>query len=51
MHKPPKDAEALRKIKPVISYPPETLPAPDLRLYANARKTADKIAEILVPPS
>ncbi len=50
MHTPPKNAEALRKIKPVISYPPETLPAPDLELYAKARASAEKITECLVPP-
>lgn len=50
MHTPPKNAEALRKIKPVISYPPETLPAPDLELYAKARARAKKVTECLVPP-
>jgi len=50
MHTPPADAKARREIQPVISYPPETLPAPDLDLYAKARKTAVKISETLVPP-
>ena len=49
MHIPPSDAKERRDIQPVISYPPETLPAPDLELYAQARGTATKTAEILVP--
>lgn len=50
MTRPPSDAEARRAIAPVICYPPETLPAPDLALYARARNSARKIGETLVPP-
>jgi len=46
----PKDADARRAIKPVICYPPETLPPPDLDLYRSARAKASRIAEITVPP-
>ncbi|MCE8007617.1 DUF1989 domain-containing protein [Aestuariivita sp.] len=46
----PSDAEARRSIKPVICYPPETLPPPDLALYVAARKTAQKVDEVMVPP-
>ncbi|MEM6759285.1 MAG: DUF1989 domain-containing protein [Pseudomonadota bacterium] len=49
MTKPP-DADARRAIAPVICYPPETLPQPNLPLYASARATATKIAETTVPP-
>ncbi|NIZ12878.1 DUF1989 domain-containing protein [Phaeobacter sp. HF9A] len=45
----PADAEARRAIKPVICYPPETLPRPDLALYQAAREGATKVAEVLVP--
>lgn len=47
---PPADADARRSIRPVICYPTETLPQPDLALYRSARKDAAKTAEVLVPP-
>ncbi|WP_153770157.1 DUF1989 domain-containing protein [Labrenzia sp. CE80] len=46
----PQDAATRRAVKPVICYPPETLPEPDLGLYAAARETAEKIDEVLVAP-
>jgi uncharacterized protein YcgI (DUF1989 family) len=46
----PPDAAARRAAPPVICYPPDTLPAPDLALYARARDGAAKTAELLVPP-
>ena len=46
----PADAEARRAIEPVICYPTDTLPVPDLALYAKARATAQKVAEVTVPP-
>lgn len=46
----PADAEARRAIKPVICYPTETLPRPNLSLYQAARQGAEKIAEVIVPP-
>ncbi|MGR3314538.1 urea carboxylase-associated family protein [Roseovarius indicus] len=46
----PKDAEARRAVEPVICYPNETLPVPDLELYAKAREGAKKIAEVRVAP-
>lgn len=39
-----------RALPPVICYPPETLTAPDMALYTNARETAQKTAEVVVPP-
>ena len=46
----PPDAEARRAVKPVICYPNDTLPTPDLALYAAARAGAEKTGEMLVPP-
>ncbi|CUH87819.1 urea carboxylase-associated protein 1 [Phaeobacter sp. CECT 5382] len=45
----PADAAARRAIKPVICYPNETLPKPDLDLYRMARQGAIKTAEVQVP--
>ena len=45
----PQDAEARRKVKPVICYPNETLPVPDLDTYRAARQGARKVDEILLP--
>ena len=45
----PLDAELRRAIAPVICYPTDSLPQPDLPLYARARATATKAAETLVP--
>jgi uncharacterized protein len=49
MQHSPTDADERRAIKPVICYPVEGLPRRDLRLYENARRTALKISETLVP--
>ncbi|MCI2400439.1 DUF1989 domain-containing protein [Aliiroseovarius subalbicans] len=49
-HPAPEDAEARRAIAPVICYPVETLPGPDLDLYAQAREGMERVAEVLVPP-
>lgn len=46
----PSDADARRTIPPVICYPPDTLPQPDLALYAAARATATKLSEIIAAP-
>lgn len=46
----PKDAEARRAVEPVICYPNETLPVPDLELYRKARAGAEKIGEVRVEP-
>lgn len=45
----PADADARRAIPPVICYPTDTLPKPDLGLVQAARKTATKTAEHLIP--
>lgn len=46
----PADASARRAIKPVICYPIETLPLPDMELYAGARKTMELTRQMMVPP-
>jgi len=50
MTQAPDDADARRAIAPVICYPPETLPQPDLALYARARTGARKVAEVVAAP-
>ncbi|WP_171052561.1 urea carboxylase-associated family protein [Ruegeria sediminis] len=44
----PSDAVARRAVAPVICYPTETLPQPDLALYRAAREGATKTGEVLV---
>jgi len=46
----PQDAEARRAVAPVICYPTDTLPRPDMALYARARAGMVKTGEIRVPP-
>ncbi|WP_375174528.1 urea carboxylase-associated family protein [Pseudooceanicola sp.] len=46
----PDDAAARRAVPPVICYPTETLPAPDLSLYARAREGATKVGEWSAAP-
>ena len=46
---PPADAAMRRAVAPVICYPVETLPKPDMALYARARDGMEKTGEILVP--
>ncbi len=46
----PADAAQRRAIPPVICYPTDTLPQPDMALYTAARDGADKTGEVLVPP-
>ncbi|SMX31170.1 urea carboxylase-associated family protein [Actibacterium lipolyticum] len=49
MHTPPKDAAARRAVAPVICYPVEALPQPDLTLLRTARKRMVKTDEVLIP--
>lgn len=46
----PADAEARRAIRPVICYPVETLPRPDVAGYRAARPGWEKTGEVIVPP-
>ncbi|MEP5155578.1 DUF1989 domain-containing protein [Planktotalea sp.] len=45
----PSDADARRAVEPVICYPVEGLPKPNLALYQKARIGAEKVCETLVP--
>jgi uncharacterized protein YcgI (DUF1989 family) len=46
----PTDAAERRAVQPVICYPNETLPEPNLALYRIARATATKVDEVLIQP-
>ncbi|MGR3793805.1 urea carboxylase-associated family protein [Vannielia sp. SX4] len=46
----PDYADDARAVAPVICYPNETLPQPDLALYSRARAAARKTGEEIVPP-
>ncbi|MDD9733376.1 DUF1989 domain-containing protein [Mameliella sp. AT18] len=50
MTQPPADAQARRAIPPVICYPTETLPQPDLPLYRAALSGAEVTDTTLAPP-
>ncbi len=49
-HATPADGEARRAVRPVICYPVETLPAPDLAAFRAAREGWTKTGEVRVPP-
>ena len=46
----PPDAEARRAIRPVICYPVETLPQPDMARLGAARKTLTPVGEAIAAP-
>ncbi|MAK17516.1 MAG: hypothetical protein CMN41_02595 [SAR116 cluster bacterium] len=46
----PSDAAVRRAVEPVICYPNDSLPAPDLGLYRAARAGARKTGEVVVAP-
>jgi len=46
----PEDAAARRAVPPVICYPVEALPQPDLPLYHASREGAVLVSEVTVPP-
>ena len=46
----PKDADERRAVTPVICYPDDTLPKPDMALYGKVRETLEKVDEVIVPP-
>ena len=50
MTTPPEDAETRRAIAPVICYPAEAAPQPDLPLYRAALATARVVARRVAPP-
>lgn len=49
-HPEPGDADARRKIRPVICYPVDSLAPPDLPSYRAAREGWEKLSETVVPP-
>lgn len=49
-HSLPADAESRKAIKPVICYPPETLPKPNLDTYRSLRAGWEKAGQLLVAP-
>lgn len=46
----PADAAERRAVKPVVCYPVETLPVPDMDMLWRARETLTKVDEVIVPP-
>ena len=46
----PADGKARQAIKPVICYPPDTLPPVDRQMLNNARQTMHLIETVTVPP-
>ena len=46
----PVDAAARKAVAPVVCYPVDGLPAPDIAPYIAARAGWEKVAELLVPP-
>ncbi|PLS22303.1 urea carboxylase-associated family protein [Neptunicoccus cionae] len=48
-HPAPDDAAARRAIPPTVCYPVDSLPRPDMALYAAARTGMKKVDELLVP--
>jgi uncharacterized protein YcgI (DUF1989 family) len=49
-HPAPSDAATRQAVTPVICYPNETLPVPDLDQLRSARAGWEKVDEVLVPP-
>ncbi|MCT8161255.1 urea carboxylase-associated family protein [Pseudoruegeria sp. SHC-113] len=45
----PADAAARKAVAPVICYPVDTLPKPDMALYGRTRETLTRVEEVLVP--
>ncbi len=48
-HPAPLDAAARSAVQPVICYPVEELPAPDMTAYRTARAGWEKVVDVLVP--
>ena len=49
-NKAPEDAKARQSVEPVICYPVETLPRPDMSIYSQARENLILQETIVVPP-
>ena len=48
--KPPNDADARRSVPPVICYPTETLPQPDMAMYARFREQLKTVDQATAAP-
>lgn len=48
--KPPNDADARRSVPPVICYPTETLPQPDMAMYARFRERLETVDQATAAP-
>jgi len=46
----PSDAAARRAVQPVICYPVDSLPAPNMPLLSRAREGLQKVDEVVAPP-
>ena len=46
----PSDAEQRRAVPPVICYPNDTLPVPDMALYRRVLETVEVVETVLAPP-
>ena len=46
----PKDAKTRRQVAPVICYPTDGLPHPDMNILNAARTSLVKTSELIVPP-
>ncbi|MBV8652520.1 MAG: DUF1989 domain-containing protein [Alphaproteobacteria bacterium] len=46
----PADSAARKSVRPVLCYPTDALPAPDLKAYRAAREGWTKISEVIAPP-
>jgi len=47
---PPADADARRAVKPVICYPVDTLPQPDMALYRHMRTKLEPVETVVAQP-
>ena len=48
--KEPPDAEDRRRVAPVVCYPTETLPQPDLAVLRSVRSALRPVGDVIVPP-
>lgn len=46
----PSDAAERRAVAPIVCYPIETLPKPNMALYSAARQKLELVEEVVVPP-
>jgi uncharacterized protein YcgI (DUF1989 family) len=46
----PEDAQARRGKPPVVVYPIDSLPQPDMAMLERSRETLTRVAEIIIPP-